>query len=104
MCEALRDLMKDEIQEEIQKAQQNAMDAANIAAIRNLKAKQNLNDAEAMDTLGISHAIRLDMHQCCKAERQVLPSCPLCSDLRREDIPWRESGMVGRFFIASETD
>ena len=79
MCEALRDLMKDEIQKEIQeavqdavqatqqaaeqaaeqkiqKAQQNATDAANIAAIRNLKAKQNLNDAQAMDTLGISPA------------------------------------------------
>jgi len=39
-----------------------------------------------------------------KAERQVLSSCPLCSDLNREDNPWRESGMVGRFFIASEPD
>ena len=60
MCEALRDLMKDEIQKEIQEAvqdaQQAATDAANIAAIRNLKAKQNLNDAQAMDTLGISPA------------------------------------------------
>lgn len=56
MCEALRDLMKDEIQKEIQDAQQAATDAANIAAIRNLKAKQNLNDAQAMDTLGISPA------------------------------------------------
>jgi len=56
MCEALRDLMKDEIQKEIQDAQQAATDAANIAAIRNLKAKQNLNNAQAMDTLGISPA------------------------------------------------
>ena len=56
MCEALRDLMKDEIQKEIQDAQQAATDAANIAAIRNLKAKHNLNDAQAMDTLGISPA------------------------------------------------
>ena len=64
MCEALRDLMKDEIQKEIQEAvqdavqatQQAATDAANIAAIRNLKAKQNLNNAQAMDTLGISPA------------------------------------------------
>ena len=74
MCEALRDLMKDEIQEEIQKAVQATQQAAEqeiqkavqaaeqdavktkVAMINNLMVKQNLNAAEAMDTLGIPPA------------------------------------------------
>ena len=67
MCEALRDLMKDEIQEEIQKAVQDAVQATQqaaeqdavktkVAMINNLMVKQNLNAAEAMDTLGIPPA------------------------------------------------
>lgn len=49
MCEALRDLMKEEIQEENQKA----VDVALVAVIRSLMKKNNIGASEAMETLSI---------------------------------------------------
>ena len=52
MCEALRDLMKDEIQEERQKA----VDVSLIAAIKNLMQRTGWDAAKAMDYIGIPAA------------------------------------------------
>lgn len=49
MCEALRELMKEEIQEENQKA----VDIATIIHIKNLMNKQGWDAPKAMDSLGI---------------------------------------------------
>ncbi|MBR3535211.1 MAG: hypothetical protein IKN85_05210 [Oscillospiraceae bacterium] len=54
MCDALRDLIKDEFQNEIQDEKQKAVDIAMIAAIRNLMRKNGIDATTAMDTLGIS--------------------------------------------------
>jgi len=52
MCQALRELMKDEIQEEIQ----TAVDSSKIKDIKNLMKKLGLDAKAAMDTLDISAA------------------------------------------------
>lgn len=49
MCEAMRDLMKDEIQEENKKA----VDASMIVVIKNLMHNKGWGATEAMDSLGI---------------------------------------------------
>ena len=49
MCEALRELMKDEIAE----ANQKAVDTALVAVIRSLMAKKGLGASEAMEALSI---------------------------------------------------
>ena len=54
MCDALRDLIKDEFQNEIQDEKQKAVDIAMIAVIRNLMRKNGIDATTAMDTLGIS--------------------------------------------------
>ena len=55
MCEALRDLMKEEIQEENQKA----VDTATIAMIRNIMKKTGYDGPKAMDFLDIPAADQL---------------------------------------------
>ena len=52
MCEALRDLMKEEIQEENQKA----VDIATIVMIKNLMKKQGWDATKTMDNMGIPPA------------------------------------------------
>ena len=52
MCEALRDLMKDEIQEE----RQDAVDIATVVMIKNLMKKQGWDAAKTMDNMGIPPA------------------------------------------------
>ena len=55
MCEALRELMKDEIQEE----RQDAVDIATIAMIRNIMKKMGYDGPKAMDFLDIPAADQL---------------------------------------------
>ena len=55
MCEALRDLMKDEIQEE----RQDAADIATVILIKNLMKKQGWDANKAMDNLAIPAADQL---------------------------------------------
>ena len=52
MCEALRDLMKEEIQEENQKA----VDTATVVMIKNLMKKQGWDATKTMDNMGIPPA------------------------------------------------
>ena len=59
MCQALRELMKDEIQEEIQTAEQKAVDETLVTSIKNLMKKLGLDAKAAMETLGISAADQL---------------------------------------------
>ena len=59
MCQALRELMKDEIQEEIQTAEKNAADAAWITAIKNLMQESKCDAKTAMKKLCISAADQL---------------------------------------------
>ena len=59
MCQALRELMKDEIQEEIQTAEEKAVDKSTVAHIKNLMKKLGLDAKAAMETLGISAADQL---------------------------------------------
>ena len=55
MCEALRELMKDEIQQE----RQEAADIALIAVIRNVMKSFGVDATKAMDSMGISPADQL---------------------------------------------
>lgn len=63
MCQALRELMKDEIQEEIQAerqdAAQKAVDTTWLTAIRNLMSKKKCDAKTAMEELCISAADQL---------------------------------------------
>ena len=59
MCQALRELMEDEIQEEIQTAEQKAVDETLVTSIKNLMKKLGLDAKAAMETLGISAADQL---------------------------------------------
>ena len=52
MCEALRDLMKEEIQEE----RQDAVDIETVVMIKNLMKKQGWDDTKTMDNMGIPPA------------------------------------------------
>ena len=54
MCEALRDLMKEEIQEERQEERQEAADIALIAVIRNQMKNMGWDATRTMDNMGIS--------------------------------------------------
>ena len=62
MCQALRELMKDEIEEEIQTAVQTAVQAAEekavdqtlITSIKNLMKKFGMDAKTVMDGMGIS--------------------------------------------------
>ena len=56
MCQALRELMKDEIQEEIKAAEEKAVDETLVTSIKNLMKKLGLDAKAAMDTLDISAA------------------------------------------------
>ena len=53
MCEALRDLMKDEIETEVQEKSQKAVDTALVAVIRSLMEKNKMGASEAMELLSI---------------------------------------------------
>ena len=55
MCQALRELMKEEIQEE----KQEAVDESTVTHIKNLMKKLGLDAKAAMETLGISTADQL---------------------------------------------
>ena len=59
MCQALRELMKDEIQEKIQEERQDAVDQTLITSIKNLMKKLGLDAKAAMETLGISASDQL---------------------------------------------
>ena len=59
MCQALRELMKDEIQEEIQTAEQKAADAAWVTAIKNLMQESKCDAKTEMKKLCISAADQL---------------------------------------------
>ena len=59
MCQALRELMKDEIQEEIQTAEQKAVDTTWLTAIKNLMSKKKCDAKTAMEELCISAADQL---------------------------------------------
>ena len=63
MCQALRELMKDEIQEEIQTAVQEgkkeAVDNSTIAHIKNLMKKLGMDAKTVMEGMGISAADQL---------------------------------------------
>ena len=56
MCQALRELMKDEIQEEIQEAETRATDKSRVTDIKNLMKKLGLDAKAAMEALNISVA------------------------------------------------
>ena len=59
MCQALRELMKDEIREEIQEAEKKATDAAIIANIKSLMQKFGMDAKTIMDGMSISAADQL---------------------------------------------
>ena len=54
MCQALRELMKDEIQEEIKAAEEKAVDEKLITSIKNLMKKFGMDAKTVMDGMGIS--------------------------------------------------
>lgn len=54
MCEALRELMKDEIQEEKDEAVKAAKDKTRLDSIKSLMKKMKLTAKQAMDALSIS--------------------------------------------------
>ena len=56
MCQALRELMKDEIQEEIHEAETRATDATIIASIKSLMQKFGMDAKTIMDGMSISAA------------------------------------------------
>lgn len=56
MCEALRELMKDEIQEEKDEAVKTATDKTRLDSIRSLMKKMKMTAEQAMDALSISAA------------------------------------------------
>ena len=53
MCEALRDLMKEEIENEVQEKSQQAVDVSLIAAVKNLMKKTGWDASKAMEYIGI---------------------------------------------------
>ena len=59
MCQALRELMKDEIQEEIQEAEKKAVDTSRITDIKNLMKKFGMDAKTVMEGMGISAADQL---------------------------------------------
>ena len=59
MCQALRELMKDEIQEEIQAAEKKAVDTSRITDIKNLMKKFGMDAKTVMEGMGISAADQL---------------------------------------------
>ena len=59
MCQALRELMKEEIQEEIQTAEEKAVDNSTIAHIKNLMKKLGMDAKTVMEGMGISAADQL---------------------------------------------
>ena len=56
MCQALRELMKDEIQEEIQTAEKKAVDTSRVTDIKNLMKKFGMDAKTVMEGMGISAA------------------------------------------------
>ena len=56
MCQALRELMKDEIQEEIKAERQDAVDETQITSIKNLMKKFGMDAKTVMEGMGISAA------------------------------------------------
>ena len=54
MCQALRELMKEEIQEAEEKAAQKAVDSSRIADIKNLMKKFGMDTKTIMDGMNIS--------------------------------------------------
>ena len=56
MCQALRELFKDEIQEEIHEAETRATDATIIASIKSLMKKFGMDAKTIMDGMSISAA------------------------------------------------
>ena len=56
MCQALRELMKDEIQEEIKAERQDATDTTIIASIKSLMQKFGMDAKTIMDGMSISAA------------------------------------------------
>ena len=56
MCEALRDLMKEEIESEVQEKSQKAVDTALLAAIKSAMKTFGLDAFKAMDRLSIPEA------------------------------------------------
>ena len=59
MCQALRELMKEEIQEEIQAAEKKAVDTSRITDIKNLMKKFGIDAKTVMEGMGISAADQL---------------------------------------------
>ena len=59
MCQALRELMKEEIQEVIREERQEAVDETLVTSIKNLMKRLGLDAKAAMETLGISAADQL---------------------------------------------
>ena len=59
MCQALRELMKDEIQEEIKAAEQKAVDTSLIGIIKNLMKNSKCDAKTAMEKMGLSAADQL---------------------------------------------
>ena len=59
MCQALRELMKDEIQEEIKAAEEKAVDEKLITSIKNLMKKFGMDAKTVMEGMGISAADQL---------------------------------------------
>ena len=59
MCQALRELMKDEIQEEIQEAEKKAVDTSLIGIIKNLMKNSKCDAKTAMEKMGLSAADKL---------------------------------------------
>ena len=59
MCQALRELMKDEIQEQIKAERQDAADSSRVTDIKNLMKKLGLDAKAAMEALNISAADQL---------------------------------------------
>ena len=59
MCQALRELMKDEIQEEIREERQEAVDESTITHIKNLMKKLGMDAKTVMEGMGISTADQL---------------------------------------------
>ena len=59
MCEALRDLMKEEIESEVQEKSQKAVDTALLAAIKSAMKTFGLSAFKAMDSLSIPDADKI---------------------------------------------
>ena len=86
MCEALRDLMKEEIQEE----RQEAADIVAIAMIKNAMKTLGLDAINAMKSLGVSEKDQIRYAAKIKKENGAAfgPPCCFCSNL----FPFTRSG------------